>query len=381
MSSPKPLCAALPLIVSLLALEMARPSSIRDEDCSVELPKPIDDSHIHSHGIWIPTSPSTFNSPLIPTIEVMCGISKLLRILRRPCLTVPTLKEFDDLFSKSMAAFPAHQQVDAPEHLPPAMLPPMIYAQNARLLLHRHNLHPLSDPHVRSAAIDHCVVVAKDTARLLQRSMQQSPEPDTANVDQDSWQTQMHRAANAFLCTHVWRCSLFLCFRGDFESALRCIQVSTAIGDARPINLACSRYLDFFLGLLVPKLGSSTYLDSDEDLLAYLSADLQGSPGNSWIWKDGQEAQHVGARSGESSTNQSPGDAKAPDPAAGEDWNRWPQVLRMIQGLQGQQQVEQRGQAQNPQADSRRDSAHTMQSPSAGRQQSVPTKISIADIM
>lgn len=86
---------------------------------------------------------------------------------------------------------------------------------------------------------------------------------------------------------HLWRCTLLFSFRGDYIAALLCARASATIGDARPVNVACGRYLDFFLRRLVAKIqqGEGAYLESDEEMMAYVSGDLQGSIGTSWAWQ------------------------------------------------------------------------------------------------
>jgi hypothetical protein len=53
------------------------------------------------------------------------------------------------------------------------------------------------------------------------------------------------------------------------------------------VNIACGRNLAFFLRLLTERLQSSgeVNLDKDEEMLAYVSGDLQASTDNSWVWQ------------------------------------------------------------------------------------------------
>ena len=66
-----------------------------------------------------------------------------------------------------------------------------------------------------------------------------------------------------------------------------CARASAAIGDARPANVACGRYMDFFLRRLVAKIqqGEGAYLESDEEMMVYVSGDLQGSIESAWAWQ------------------------------------------------------------------------------------------------
>lgn len=77
-----------------------------------------------------------------------------------------------------------------------------------------------------------------------------------------------------------------MCLRGDFKSALICAEVSSTFGDTRPVNVSCGKYLAFFLDRLLQKsqLGLRADLENDEEMIAYVSGDLQGSIEQSWVW-------------------------------------------------------------------------------------------------
>ncbi|OAX78039.1 hypothetical protein ACJ72_07657 [Emergomyces africanus] len=100
----------------------------------------------------------------------------------------------------------------------------------------------------------------------------------------------MASAATTVLCCHIWRCTLILLLRGDYSGALVCVQTSAAIGDARPANTACGRYVSFFLKTLLEKAQRNGVenLDHDEEMIAYVSGDLQGRISGSWIWQQNE---------------------------------------------------------------------------------------------
>lgn len=77
-----------------------------------------------------------------------------------------------------------------------------------------------------------------------------------------------------------------MCLRGDFKSALICAEVSSTFGDTRPVNVSCGKYLAFFLDRLLQKsqLGLRADLENDEEMIAYVSGDLQGNIEQSWVW-------------------------------------------------------------------------------------------------
>ena len=323
-----------------MSLEMGRPALTKEEDCNVGMPSPVDDQYMEPGTAWASSpTPEQSTSPLLPMIRVIGGIARLLRVLKSDRLTKSALQAYDSHFNQCVHAFPAQQQGRANSYINPNHLTPIIYLQNARLMLHRHNMRPFCDSIERSAAIDHCVLVAKDTAGFLRRCMQPSGEPRSCEAEQDdSWESRMISASSAFLCTHVWRCTLFLCFRFDFENALSCVRASAILDNARPVNVDCGRYLEFFLNEMVFKLDQGTQLDTDEEMIAYVSGDLQGSFENSWIWQDSKGTGHLGKRlqtPSERGGTDSKSQSRSPTrPHTKEsDWNGWDHVLRNIEGL------------------------------------------------
>ena len=227
----------------------------------------------------------------LPALRVVREVSNLLSVLKSPILSVTTLQSCDTQFSHCFAAFPAHHQTRRTEYIDPCSMLPLIYLQNARLILHRHNLTILSAPEVRADALDQCGLIAWETTQLLSRCMMDPPtSPSQHSSTSFDWATRLISAASAFLCTHIWRCTLVLCLRGDFEAALICARVSATIADARPINTACGKYLAFFLDRLMQKvhLESRAYVENDEEMIVYVSADLQGNVEHSWIWQGGE---------------------------------------------------------------------------------------------
>lgn len=280
-------------ISRLLALELGRPVMIEERDCAVDLPSPLDDDFIRTTGLFAPADAPDPTSPLLVTIYVMQPVSQLTRILMRPFLAPSTLRAFDKHFDKCMSAFPPQLRVPTNQYLDPRSLVPLIHLQNARMVLHRHNLSPACARDARTGAIDECVAIATDTSDLLSRTMQApAASPRSTSTDlPDTWQSRLATAAFSMLCTHIWRCVLFLCFRGEYSAALLCVRASAAIGDVRPINAACGQHLTLFLDCLVAKIrrGKGVDLEDDEELVVYLSGDLQSSSQNGWIWQDSDE--------------------------------------------------------------------------------------------
>ena len=332
---------------SLLSLELGRPALTKEEDCNVGMPSPVDDQYMEPGIPWASSrSPEQSTSYLLPMIQVVGGIARLLRILKNDRLSKAALQAYDSHFNQCVNEFPAQHQGQAHSYIDPTELPPIIYLQNARLMLHRHNLRPICDSVERSAAIDHCVLVAKDTAGFLRRCMQPSGErrPRVAE-NNETWESRMISASSAFFCTHLWRCTLFLCFRFDFEDALSCARASAILDNSRPVNVDCGRYLAFFLHEMISKMDQGAQLDTDEEMIAYVSGDLQGSFESSWIWQESQAGVHLGRPlqvSGETDEKQMNIQSLTPAwPQTNEsEWNGWNHILRTMERLSRQKEQE-----------------------------------------
>jgi hypothetical protein len=261
---------------------------INDEDCDLDLPFAKDDVKPGSDNRGNSASSSQSISPFLSTLRVVREIPNLLQALKTSTISPRTLDQHDLYLNNCLASFPAHCQTRKPDRLDPQAITPMIYLQNTRLLLHRHNLSILCSPEARAAAIDQCCLIAKDTTQLLSHCMIDPPEPlDQHPSGQHTWRGLVRRVASAFLCTHIWRCTLFLCLGGEFSAASICVKFSAAMGNARPVNVACGKYLAFFLDHLAHKIRQepTAYFEQDEETIAYVSGDLQGSVDHSWVWQ------------------------------------------------------------------------------------------------
>ena len=334
-------------MLSLLSLELGRPAMIKEEDCNVNMPSPVDDHYIYEGSSWMSPTSEIATSPLLPTIRVVGGIARLLGLLKSRVIPTWALKAYDSHFDTVMKQFPAQHQLRVNDYIDPVEMPSMIYLQNARLILHRHNLTPICEQETRSAAIDSCALVAKDTAKLLERCMQNPPTGSQSKItiQEDTWEKRMISAVSAFFCTHIWRCTLFLCFRFDYESALTCARASAVLGGSRHINRACGRYLDFFLSQVVLKLKRGVDFNTDEELIAYVSGDLQGSFESSWIWQERKGDVHMGQPLQSASSPDQNGVNKAEldeNTAHSQDseWAGWNKIVALIEGLADEQRHE-----------------------------------------
>ncbi|KAJ5226385.1 hypothetical protein N7468_007610 [Penicillium chermesinum] len=276
----------------ILALEMGKPVLIDDQDCEVDLPCPVEDQYITEDGI-IPSGQQT--TPLLATIHVVRSLGQLTRTLRFTTLSRATLETFERHFNTCLGTFPLYLHPQSDEELDPRSLAPIIYLQNARLLLHRHNISPYCQHVDRSNAIDYCVTIALDTARVISRCMYPedsvstsriaatSPASRFANRGPGDWRTLFASCAGTLLCTHIWRCALF--FSSAKSSPRRC------------------RYLAFFLRALLDRFHQRDLdlLDQDEEMMAYVSGDMQGTSDGSWVWQGSETGSQLESMSQNSS--------------------------------------------------------------------------------
>lgn len=324
----------------LLSVELGRVLLIEDTDCDISLPCALDDHFIYDSGLLVP--PGSQQQPanfLLTTIHVVRLISPLLRSLQSPVVSTPNLGCFDAHFKTCLSAFPVNCHLNHPQPLEPRHLSPIFHLQNCRLVLHRHNLSTLCPPEVRSAAIDACVIAAKDTVNFLSRALQFDRFESGAGP-----QNLIASCATTMLCTHIWRCALFLCFRGLFTEASVCVQVSKIIGDVREVNIACGRNLFGFLRMLSEKLANGVNLEQDEGMMALVSGDVQGSTESSWVWNGSETGQALNGTSPRhdnphNNGNEYPvtnGNAEittALSPEESSDWGGWEYIERMVQNL------------------------------------------------
>lgn len=297
---------------------MGKPVLINDQDCDIDLPCPVDDRYITEAGA-IPEGQQT--TPLLATIHVVRSLGQLTRTLRWSTLSPVTLETFERHFSSCLATFPPYLQPTSDQDLDPRSLAPAIYLQNARLLLYRHNISPYCQPSVRELALDRCISIGIDTANIISRCMRSRTD----------WRTLFASAAGTLLCTHLWRCSLFLLFQQEFGPALACVQASAAVGDDRAINASCGRYLAFFLQLLLDRLQrGDVALEQDEEMIAYVSGDMQGTSDGSWVWQGSETGSQLEAMSSTPSSHSPPGPEK--------EWPGWQWIEQTVQYLATEKQ-------------------------------------------
>lgn len=308
----------------LLALEMGKPVLINDQDCDIDLPCPVDDQYLTEEG-KLPEGQDQQITPMLATIHVVRSIGQLTRTLRSTSISPATLETFERHFSTCLGTFPADLLPKGDKDLDPRSLAPIIYLQNARLLLHRHNISPYCSSADRSSARDLCALTAIDTANILSRCMR---DRNSAG----DWRPLFASCAGTLLCTHIWRCALFLLYRQEFAAALICIQASAAVGNTRSVNAACGRYLAFFLRNLIDRARQSDpmSIENDEEMIAYVSGDMQGTIDGSWVWQGSETGSDLEAMSSMKTT---------PVPRAQEaEWEGWEWIEKTIHYLLSEKQ-------------------------------------------
>ncbi|KAM0277563.1 hypothetical protein ACHAQH_005682 [Verticillium albo-atrum] len=283
-----------------LALELGRPVMIDDSDCDVSLPAGVDDHYIHEGGIVVPPGREPLNHSLLAIINVVRSYSALSKTLAAPVVAPSRLATFDQTFANYCRSFPPACDAASGASLSPHLLAPYTYVLHARLVLHRHNLAPACPPEVRFAAIEQCTHTALETAALLMRTT-----------------TTLADGATALLTSHIFRCALFLLISGHWDQAVTCVRSLASIDARRDVALPCGRFIAFFVTTLgakrvehaallaratpprssfappppPPMSGPRALQDAllrDEELLAYVSADLQAAPNCAWVWAGGE---------------------------------------------------------------------------------------------
>jgi hypothetical protein len=280
---------------------LGKPMLINDDECDTEYPT-LQDDEKRSPGTADSWSDTTAPPLLLPSILVARLMSPIARSLRSLCVTNETLLKFDGHFDSCIRAFPPGLNLGQGPPIRPEHIHPVIHFQNARLMLHRHNLSPSCSPEQRAQAVECCVKTAQESAVILSRCM--SSDVSTQPVDMLQ---RMVSTATAIFCAHIWRSMLFLLFKPLDENFFILLRLASAIGTSRAINISCGRYLSHCLRVLVDKLESSSPIDleQDEEVVVYLSGDLQ-STNNSWAWGSAETGTHLSRRQKHGRTKLSP---------------------------------------------------------------------------
>lgn len=270
---------------------------INDDDCDAEYPESLKEEETVP-DIFHPQRPTVLQA----TIYITRLMQPLAQFCRSLCIPIDAIRTFEMHMGACIQMFPQELQLDRKTPLDPLVMAPLMYFQNTRIILHRHNLSPACSAEQRSAAIKNCSAAAEDTATILSRCFDmQAPAEQT--------QTRLRFAATNMICTHAWRCLLFLSFCqmwGSFYILLRFVSI---VADGRTVNVSCGRHLSLFLERLIERYQQDTgyKVEDDAELIVLLSGDLQGGS-NGWVWNSKEPTAPLIQRQG--STNQIPSNAK-----------------------------------------------------------------------
>jgi hypothetical protein len=268
----------------MTALGTHLPLLINDEDCNVGLPSSLEDRYIQPQGFARPATSQAPFTGFLAIIQVIRSYTHLYKVLKPSTITAEALQSLEEKVQATLSLFPGSYQPSSDAPLEPSALSPIIALQSARFLLYRRNLSPVYRSADRAEALRRCTYVAQDSAKYFSRTMYGS----SSGTESESWRAKMAQVASKAMCVHLWHCVLMLCFRAEYEAALVCVQVMMAIGDVRKTNVACGKYLAFFLDCLMDRSRTGTdglhQLEHDEELIAYVSGDMQANASQSWAW-------------------------------------------------------------------------------------------------
>jgi hypothetical protein len=123
----------------LFALEMGKPALINDQDCDFNLSCLVTEQNITERS-KVPDSQQT--TSLLATIHVVRSISQLTRTLRPAAISPAAFETFELHFNTCLATITAQFHPESDQEADPRFLAPVIYLQNALLLLHRQRISP-----------------------------------------------------------------------------------------------------------------------------------------------------------------------------------------------------------------------------------------------
>jgi len=336
-------------VTRILSLELNQPPAVADADCDVDEPTPIDDESIGPNGFQ-PTSSRSAPHALLVLIPVVRIIHQLKKTLKARSVTTATLQIYDDHFNSIMDSYPDPFPIGSLAPLDPLLIHPALSLQIARFMLYRHNLSVTCRPQERQDAVRRCLQVAKDTAHYIYRTTptarSQQPRlaihpPDISNPD---WRARTRLGCPPFVCTHLWRCTLVLVLCAEFGPALTCVGAMSAVGDMKRVNTACGRNLTFFVERVLQRMqsgGGLPDLQSDEEMLAYASGDLQGCQDRAWAWAGSEtDSQPSTSASPPPAQEHIRGDADSGEYVAAllteeeeKEWGGWESVEGMLRQL------------------------------------------------
>ncbi|KAH8728101.1 fungal-specific transcription factor domain-containing protein [Phaeosphaeriaceae sp. PMI808] len=268
----------------ITSLDSHRPMLINEDDCDSPLPSPIEDRYVQHQGYTRAHSDSAPLSGSLAVIHMARLYTPIYQTLKSSFISPQVLQKFDEQFRSVMSVLPETYCLSSNDRLETSALPPLFTLLSAQFHLHRRNLTPVCHPIERAEALSRCISLAQDTAKYISRMLHSPNKPEW----EKSWQIRVGLVANNMICLHLWRCILVLCYRNNYDAALMCVRMSSAIGNTRKINSECGKNLVFVLDQLLHRVrtgqSSPQPLELDEEMLAYVSGDVQGNMEHAWAW-------------------------------------------------------------------------------------------------
>lgn len=255
-----------------------------ESDCDISLPSPVEDRYIQPQGNFHSRANTTPSTGFLATIQITRLYAQLMQTLKSNTIPSETLQLFDEHFRSKMLLLPETYRIGSTAIFEAAALPTVFTLLTARFHLYRRSLSPVCQSVERAEALHRCLAVAQDTAKYISRALHCPSKPES----EKSWHARVAPIASNMVCLHLWRSTLILCLRGEYDAALMCLHLSNAIGKLRKVNVACGRNISFFLDQLQERnrsgRGRIHQLAEDEEMMAYASGDAQGSLEHSWVW-------------------------------------------------------------------------------------------------
>jgi hypothetical protein len=322
----------------ITSLDSCRPMLISEDDCENPLPAPVEDSAFRSGGLTSPYQTTPPYSGPVAVIQMTRLYASIYQALKSSIIQPQTLKSLDENFLARASLLPESYRVGSQAPLETTALPPLFALLSAQFHLYRRNLTPVCRPAERSEALNRSLSIAQETAKYISRTLHSPPRLES----EKGWQTRVTQVASNMICLHVWRCMLVLCFRGDYDAAFVCLHLASAIGKTRKVNSECGKYLVFFVDQLLDRVrngrGSAQELEHDEEMIAYVSGDVQANVEHSWAWAGTNSTMSTPPYNSSFSTTRSHADEPMRDApnsplANGSEWDNWTRLEHGIRQL------------------------------------------------
>ncbi|KAF2999483.1 hypothetical protein E8E13_008608 [Curvularia kusanoi] len=321
----------------ITSFEASKPMLINDNDCDISLPSPAEDRYIQPQGFFRTHANTAPFTGSLAIIQMTRMYASLYQTLKSSTITPQVLQSYDAQFRSRTQQLPEAYLISSAAPLETAALPPLFALLTARYHLYRRNLSTLCHITERREAVRQCMIVGQETAKFISRALHTPPKGET----EKSWSSRVAPMASNSICLHLWRCILILCLQGDYEAAMMCCHMLSEVGNLRKIGIPCGKNIIFVLDKLLERTrnghGSPQQLEYDEEMLAYISGDVQASLEHGWAWagSDLSSAPKLATQGsgygGAAGQEQLMRDVQAPPPAV--EWEGWGRVDELIRRL------------------------------------------------